>query len=326
MRRRKTRGHAPREPRPHHRRHDGAAALIRFPAAPDLRPTPDRVRETLFNWLGQDLTGRALPRSLRGHRRAVARGGVARRGAVRSPSTADRALIDALARDRPTARRRRRSRRTSPTHARSSTREARAFDVDLPRSAVPRRSVAVAAAGLRCAARAGRVRLRRSGRRARAARGARAVAPATRRGRCIIIFSSGADRSAVTPCTRTTSPRLASRGSPSATPPPAMLTVVYPGTFDPFTRGHEDLVRRAAQLFDRVVVGVADSASQAAVLHDRRARRRWRARCSPSYRERRGRGVLGAADGLRPRTGRRARSCAACAPCPTSSTSSRWPA
>ena len=38
-----------------------------------------------------------------------------------------------------------------------------------------------------------------------------------------------------------------------------MLTVVYPGTFDPFTRGHEDLVRRAARVFDRVVVGVADS-------------------------------------------------------------------
>jgi len=36
-----------------------------------------------------------------------------------------------------------------------------------------------------------------------------------------------------------------------------MLTVVYPGTFDPFTRGHEDLVRRAARLFDRVIVGVA---------------------------------------------------------------------
>jgi 16S rRNA (guanine966-N2)-methyltransferase len=30
---------------------------IRFPAAADIRPTPDRVRETLFNWLGQDLTG-----------------------------------------------------------------------------------------------------------------------------------------------------------------------------------------------------------------------------------------------------------------------------
>ncbi len=34
---------------------------------------------------------------------------------------------------------------------------------------------------------------------------------------------------------------------------------VYPGTFDPMTRGHEDLVRRAAGLFDHVVLAVADS-------------------------------------------------------------------
>ena len=32
--------------------------ILRFPARPGLRPTPDRVRETLFNWLGQDLNGR----------------------------------------------------------------------------------------------------------------------------------------------------------------------------------------------------------------------------------------------------------------------------
>ena len=38
-----------------------------------------------------------------------------------------------------------------------------------------------------------------------------------------------------------------------------MITAVYPGTFDPLTRGHEDLVRRAASLFDQVVVGVAHS-------------------------------------------------------------------
>ena len=38
-----------------------------------------------------------------------------------------------------------------------------------------------------------------------------------------------------------------------------MITAVYPGTFDPLTRGHEDLVRRASSLFDRVVVGVAHS-------------------------------------------------------------------
>src|SRR5215213_7904997 len=33
--------------------------LVRFPDAPGLRPTPDRVRETLFNWLGQRLDGRS---------------------------------------------------------------------------------------------------------------------------------------------------------------------------------------------------------------------------------------------------------------------------
>jgi 16S rRNA (guanine966-N2)-methyltransferase len=31
--------------------------MIRFPVAQGLRPTPDRVRETLFNWLGQDMSG-----------------------------------------------------------------------------------------------------------------------------------------------------------------------------------------------------------------------------------------------------------------------------
>ena len=34
---------------------------------------------------------------------------------------------------------------------------------------------------------------------------------------------------------------------------------VYPGTFDPLTRGHEDLMHRASVLFDRVIVGIAQS-------------------------------------------------------------------
>lgn len=34
--------------------------------------------------------------------------------------------------------------------------------------------------------------------------------------------------------------------------------VIYPGTFDPLTNGHEDIARRAAALFDEVVVAVAD--------------------------------------------------------------------
>lgn len=41
-----------------------------------------------------------------------------------------------------------------------------------------------------------------------------------------------------------------------------MLTAVYPGTFDPITRGHEDLIRRAVKLFDRVIVAVAASTSK----------------------------------------------------------------
>jgi pantetheine-phosphate adenylyltransferase len=35
--------------------------------------------------------------------------------------------------------------------------------------------------------------------------------------------------------------------------------VIYPGTFDPITNGHTDLIERAARLFDRVIVAVAES-------------------------------------------------------------------
>jgi len=37
---------------------------------------------------------------------------------------------------------------------------------------------------------------------------------------------------------------------------------VYPGTFDPITLGHEDIVRRAANLFDEVIVAVAGSTNK----------------------------------------------------------------
>lgn len=40
------------------------------------------------------------------------------------------------------------------------------------------------------------------------------------------------------------------------------LKVVYPGTFDPMTRGHEDIVRRAAGLFPEVIVAVAQNPSK----------------------------------------------------------------
>ena len=41
---------------------------------------------------------------------------------------------------------------------------------------------------------------------------------------------------------------------------------LFPGTFDPFTHGHLDLTRRAARLFDRVVVAVAHNPGKGAMF------------------------------------------------------------
>lgn len=41
--------------------------------------------------------------------------------------------------------------------------------------------------------------------------------------------------------------------------PPIKRSALYPGTFDPITNGHKDLVRRAAGIFDHVVVAIADN-------------------------------------------------------------------
>ena len=41
-----------------------------------------------------------------------------------------------------------------------------------------------------------------------------------------------------------------------------MIKAVYPGTFDPLTHGHEDLVRRASRLFGAIVLGIAESSAK----------------------------------------------------------------
>src|SRR5688572_26155651 len=103
-----------------------------------------------------------------------------------------------------------------------------------------------------------------------------------------------------------------------------MIKAVYPGTFDPLTRGHEDLVRRAATLFDKVVLAIADSKAKRPffTLEERSAMAREvlgdlknvevspSPACSPSSCASRA----------------RAWCCAGCAPFPTSSTSSSSPA
>lgn len=49
-----------------------------------------------------------------------------------------------------------------------------------------------------------------------------------------------------------------------------MIKVVYPGTFDPVTRGHEDVVRRASGLFGEVIVAVAESRARTLFTLDER--------------------------------------------------------
>ena len=264
-----------------------AAASCAFPRAAGLRPTPDRVRETLFNWLGQDLTG---TRCLDLYAGTGALSLEARRAArrLRSPSTATPSLIDALRANGAQIRSDRRSKRTSRDARAFCRRGTRAFDVDLPRSAVPRRSMAVAAAR----------RARSGSRRADSStpKPAHALAPppalrrgaATRRGRCIIIFSSvrtrrdawhglpsprrsrGPRREPSQPCSRSSTPARSTRSRAATRTSCA--------------------ARRS--LFDRVVVGVADSEAKRPFFTTGGARRhgaRGAARPTPTSRSPRSR-------------------------------------
>ncbi len=67
------------------------------------------------------------------------------------------------------------------------------------------------------------------------------------------------------------------------------LTAVYPGTFDPMTLGHEDLMRRASRLFERADPGGGGGPPQAHHVLDRRAAATWRATLTAQLPERRGR-------------------------------------
>ena len=47
-----------------------------------------------------------------------------------------------------------------------------------------------------------------------------------------------------------------------------MITAIYPGTYDPVTNGHVDVIGRAARIFDRVVVGVVGNPHHKTPLFD----------------------------------------------------------
>ena len=84
---------------------------------------------------------------------------------------------------------------------------------------------------------------------------------------------------------------------------------VYPGSFDPITNGHLDIIERAANVFDRVIVGVLANPRKAPLLDGRRRGSRSSARRSPTAgraaRPDRGRGVRRPDRRLLPRPRRR---------------------
>jgi pantetheine-phosphate adenylyltransferase len=52
-----------------------------------------------------------------------------------------------------------------------------------------------------------------------------------------------------------------------------MKTAIYPGTFDPITNGHLDVIRRAAELFDAVIVVIARNSAKKPLFTDAERRR-----------------------------------------------------
>ena len=47
-----------------------------------------------------------------------------------------------------------------------------------------------------------------------------------------------------------------------------MVTAIYPGTYDPVTNGHIDVIKRAAAIFDRVVIGVVNEPRHKQLLRE----------------------------------------------------------
>jgi pantetheine-phosphate adenylyltransferase len=86
-------------------------------------------------------------------------------------------------------------------------------------------------------------------------------------------------------------------------------TAVYPGTFDPITNGHHDLVRRAASIFDRLVVAIAANPNKAPMF-------------SLEQRVDMARRVLADVHNVEVKVS--PSSCAVCARCPTSNSSFNW--
>ena len=101
------------------------------------------------------------------------------------------------------------------------------------------------------------------------------------------------------------------------------IIAIYPGSFDPLTNGHVDIIQRGSRLFDRIVVGVLDQSREVAALHRARTGRD-RARRVPRVDQRRSGHLRRPARRLRSIASAPASSSAACARSRTSNSKCRW--
>ncbi len=217
---------------------------VSFPDAPGLRPTPDRVRETLFNWLQSSIVDSRCLDLFAGSGalglEALSRGAREVVFVERDQLTA-RALQAELKRLGGTPK----ARVMELGAARFLRSPGEPFDVvflDPP--------FGVGRLGGICS----------PDRRRRVGEGRRFGVPGKRAGgRCARIAAAlGAAQSEVSGRGGVSfGARQSSAGTMNK------RTAVYPGTFDPITNGHQDLVRRAASIFDRVVVAIAANPNKA---------------------------------------------------------------
>ena len=220
---------------------------VDIPEGTAVRPTPDRVRETVFNWLRDTIVGARCLDLFAGTGvlgfEALSRGAAeawfveqdaALVAALRSPRkrSAQRRRSFAAMRSRSCASRRAHASTSCSSIRRTRSRSSRCSRC-CRRGFAPERSsmssVRAAPACRPCRTRSGRSRATRaqSSTGSCGSRGYNAAETLERSGTHVKIGA------------------------------------MYPGTFDPITRGHEDLVRRCVRLFDRVVLAIASNPKKA---------------------------------------------------------------